>query len=464
MTSSKSRATPRVWQWVAFALAALIIIGLAEYHIAATRHEARNFERERLQSLALVVSTEISQQLQATSSALDVIREMFLANPERAKDSEFVERLHAIQKSALGVRSFLIVNSAGQSITASDASLVGLNFVDSAHYNMFRSGNDPKKLYISQPFFSPEDVYAIVVGKVIQDEQGAFNGYVLAFIDPAYFRVLMSTVLYASNSFSGLVHYDGQIIFRTPDNEGMLGMDLRERPNALFWKFRESNRPTLNTSGPIGTTNEDRLIAFRTITPTSTPVDKAVVYAISRSTDAIFAKWRKERDFTRSLYLGLIASLAIALAIYQRKQLQLQRLKDAADAEQDAVNEKIRHSNELLLLAQQASKSGAWHWDMITDQLEWSESLFTIFGLDHERAEASFDTWRRIVHPEDLAAAEKTLMSAIEQHKMFESSYRIVTPTGELRWIDAYGTPRFDSTGKAIGFAGICVDSTSRHN
>ena len=128
------------------------------------------------------------------------------------------------------------------------------------------------------------------------------------------------------------------------------------------------------------------------------------------------------------------------------------------------MNEKIRHSNELLLLAQQASKSGAWHWDMITDKLEWSDYLFTIFGLEQERAEASFDTWRQLVHPEDLVAAEKTLMRAIEQHKMFESSYRIVTPQGELRWIDAYGTPHFDSTGKAIGFSGICLDSTSRHN
>ena len=132
----------------------------------------------------------------------------------------------------------------------------------------------------------------------------------------------------------------------------------------------------------------------------------------------------------------------------------------------DVITE--RKQNELALsiankrwsLAQRAAVAGAWYWDVGTNAIYWSDELYELFGLEPQKKEAGFDTWRRLLHSEDREQAEQRINQAISNHLPLTSEYRIITPTGKLRWIRALGDTHYDEQGLARSMTGICVDIT----
>lgn len=125
-------------------------------------------------------------------------------------------------------------------------------------------------------------------------------------------------------------------------------------------------------------------------------------------------------------------------------------------------DEKLRQTVERLARAQETAGAGVWDWDIQTNQIDWSPELFRLFGLNPDGADASFDTWRKVVHPDDQAQAEERIMVAIRNRVPLRSEYRIVLPNGHLRWIQALGNTRYDESGSPQNMAGICLDVTER--
>jgi diguanylate cyclase (GGDEF)-like protein/PAS domain S-box-containing protein len=129
----------------------------------------------------------------------------------------------------------------------------------------------------------------------------------------------------------------------------------------------------------------------------------------------------------------------------------------------EEVDKQLLTTNELLTLAERSVSAGAWRWYTDTDKIVWTEQLFRLFGLDPEVDDPSFESWRKIVHPDDLKAAEDLIKDAGRNLKSFVTFYRVMLPTGQIRWIDSYGGPVYDKLGNLIEFSGICINSTSLH-
>jgi PAS domain S-box-containing protein len=122
----------------------------------------------------------------------------------------------------------------------------------------------------------------------------------------------------------------------------------------------------------------------------------------------------------------------------------------------------LRKSEEQLQLAQHASGAGVWDWNMVTDELDWSPEFFRLIGLDPRTAKASFEAWRKILHPDDRMATEQQIEAAIRNRTPLIIEYRIVMPTGEVRWLTARGNTTYDANGKPQRMSGICLDITER--
>ncbi len=119
-------------------------------------------------------------------------------------------------------------------------------------------------------------------------------------------------------------------------------------------------------------------------------------------------------------------------------------------------------ANEQLTLAQRSAGAGVWDWDMPTGQLNWSPELFELFGLDPTKSEATFDVWRNVMHPEDRERAEERINESIRNRTPLFNEYRVLLPSGEVRWINALGNTLYDEQGEAQRMSGICLDITER--
>ncbi len=125
------------------------------------------------------------------------------------------------------------------------------------------------------------------------------------------------------------------------------------------------------------------------------------------------------------------------------------------------AEEALRASLERHALAQRASRTGFWDWDIPSGTLTWSPEFFELFGLDVS-AEPTFDTWLGAVHPDDRGPAMARIDHSIEEHVSLDNEYRVILPGGEEHWISAVGDTFYDSSGRPQRMCGVCIDITDR--
>jgi len=70
------------------------------------------------------------------------------------------------------------------------------------------------------------------------------------------------------------------------------------------------------------------------------------------------------------------------------------------------------------------------------------------------------DSWKEVVHPEDLAVRYSEYAPLIEAHRPYQAEYRIRRADGEYRWVLDTATPRFPSDGAFAGYVSIAMDIT----
>lgn len=150
-----------------------------------------------------------------------------------------------------------------------------------------------------------------------------------------------------------------------------------------------------------------------------------------------------------------------SISVYSPKPEHFVAIFDVI-TERKQAEQALLLANERLSLAQCTAGAGVWDWDIPTGTLTWSDEFFHLFGLDPAAAAATFDTWRSVVHPDDLQRAEEVIFTSIRDHAPHFNEYRITLPTGEVRWIDAFGDTTYDADGNAQRMIGICIDTTGR--
>jgi two-component system, cell cycle sensor histidine kinase and response regulator CckA len=126
------------------------------------------------------------------------------------------------------------------------------------------------------------------------------------------------------------------------------------------------------------------------------------------------------------------------------------------------VEEALRMANERLEMAQLASGTGVWDWDIRTGKIEWTPQMFELFGLDPKSYAASFEAWGAALHPEDREGAAERINQALRDQAPLANEYRVVHPDGQVRWISALGRGTYDDQGHPVRMLGICLDITGR--
>ncbi len=135
----------------------------------------------------------------------------------------------------------------------------------------------------------------------------------------------------------------------------------------------------------------------------------------------------------------------------------------------------LRESQRLLEDAQETGHLGSWvSGARPSDPISWSAECARIFGRD-EKARPNGEDFLKLVHPDDRARIISMTENAVPDGPACEAEYRVLLPTGELRWIHARwaieGRFRWidgslhtseDEHGKTYRSRGIVQDITDR--
>jgi len=124
--------------------------------------------------------------------------------------------------------------------------------------------------------------------------------------------------------------------------------------------------------------------------------------------------------------------------------------------------EAIRKSRAYLVEAQRISHLGNWNWDIVNNELGWSEEIYRIFGLTPQEFETTYEAFLNSVHPDDREFVKKSVDEALYEGKPYTIEHRIILPDGTERIVYEKAEVTFDEAGKAIRMIGTVQDITER--
>ncbi|MEQ9624092.1 PAS domain S-box protein [Coleofasciculus chthonoplastes] len=135
-------------------------------------------------------------------------------------------------------------------------------------------------------------------------------------------------------------------------------------------------------------------------------------------------------------------------------------LRDITDRKQ--VEAELRQSEERLNLALYAAQMGIWDWNLLTNQIRWSEHHEVLFGLTPGTYDGTYKTFEACIHPDDREAVKQAAnRSQLEQHE-YDHEFRVVWSDGSIHWIEGKGKFIYDQTGQAVRMLGTVIDISDR--
>jgi PAS domain S-box-containing protein len=113
--------------------------------------------------------------------------------------------------------------------------------------------------------------------------------------------------------------------------------------------------------------------------------------------------------------------------------------------------------------AQKAAQMGTWEWNLLTDELFWSEEIPRIHGIPARQFDGKSATWIKTVHPEDAPVLRARIRHALKNPKEeYYAEFRVIRPKGEIGWVCSHGRVLVDQQGKPERMIGITIDITQR--
>ena len=128
--------------------------------------------------------------------------------------------------------------------------------------------------------------------------------------------------------------------------------------------------------------------------------------------------------------------------------------------ERKRAEQRRKESEAHLRQAQAVADISSWHYDVSSGALEWSDDVYTRFGLPSTESWLDLEGFFEYVHPDDLPRLEAEWAAALEGDS-YDLEYRVVVE-GEPTWIRERGEATVDANGAVEGVVGILQDVTER--
>ena len=167
---------------------------------------------------------------------------------------------------------------------------------------------------------------------------------------------------------------------------------------------------------------------------------------------------------------------SLRYAIERKQQAEALRLANEAleqrvqarTRELELTNQQLRQevhyrqtAQERLALAQKASKTGIFEWNIRSNEVTWSAELESLYGVSRGDFDGHYDNWIKTIHSDDLSRVEQELWCSITVGHGLNTEFRIFHPNG-IRWITVKSSIFNGEDGKPLRMLGIHLDITEK--
>src|ERR1700722_4142992 len=121
-----------------------------------------------------------------------------------------------------------------------------------------------------------------------------------------------------------------------------------------------------------------------------------------------------------------------------------------------------RRSAEFLEFAQSAGGFGVFELNLVSGHIRGTSLFFELIGLECRDMSLQREEWLASIHPEDLEGVVQALSDAVATGSGYETEYRTLTASGEVRWLAGRGQVLLGGEGYDSRAIGTVTDVTER--
>ncbi len=459
MNGNKDRQYRRQWL---LAVGTLALLGMAiAYELSLDRRKTESLEYDRLLVQARVIDENLSHQLIATHTTLQRILDDL---PYWRADGSYKPvanlMLSTIEGAMPEIRTLVIIDAKGIVRASNRRELIGRDLSEREYVQTVRRHHDPATLYLSPPYTTVLNAFAMNLSRMIPGRKGEFSGILVATLDPDYFKTLLASVQYAPDMWVAIAHGDGIQFQMIPDRPGQSGKNLAQ-PGSFFTRHRESGRTESIMTGTVYATGEDRVMAIRTIQPPDAHIDKPLVVAVGRDIRAVFAEWRMNAILYSVVFMVIVVVTVLSLRLYQ---ISVRR----ADEKTRESEQALQRSEARYRLLAENTTDVVWQFDLRTNRYTYmSPSVYQLRGYTPEEVMAQ--QMEAHFTPESLKQVQGWIKQAVQEfasgRTALKQELREVEQSrkdGTTVWTEVSTTYILDADNKPVGVVGISRDITER--
>jgi PAS domain S-box-containing protein len=107
----------------------------------------------------------------------------------------------------------------------------------------------------------------------------------------------------------------------------------------------------------------------------------------------------------------------------------------AFGVERKTTEQALRENDERLRLATQTGTVGIWDWNIASNRITWTDSLFAMHGIERDDFDGTVDGLVKLVHPDDADKVRSAIYSALAGERSYEIEFRVLKPDGTMGWL-----------------------------
>ena len=153
------------------------------------------------------------------------------------------------------------------------------------------------------------------------------------------------------------------------------------------------------------------------------------------------------------------SQIDVTIERHRVSQLEQDRAELAAEVAQRDAD--LAAHNARLRLALKAGGLGTWTLDLPEMTLTASSSCKAIFGRPVD-VPFTYDQLLSAIHPDDVHAMCEAVRRTVDGGEPYRIEYRILTPSGEQRWVSIQGDLQYRADGSPLAMSGFSTDISAR--
>jgi PAS domain S-box-containing protein len=134
-------------------------------------------------------------------------------------------------------------------------------------------------------------------------------------------------------------------------------------------------------------------------------------------------------------------------------------------SERKRAEEALRRNEGYLAEAQRLTRCGSWAWNVLTQDVSWSQEMYRIFDYEPGSLKPTVSHFLERVHPDDRPLVEKRarIESSQKEVEDSEGDFRIVLTDGQIKYLHSIAHPVANAAGEIAEVIGTTMDMTEHY-